>query len=71
MWAPDPAKQTAALDRLGELDEAIAAKGPDIITMAAIRTWFGKNLPELAGTVVSLLVSPLVGKAVEAVGRRC
>jgi hypothetical protein len=63
-----PEKQAAALDRIGELEEAITAKEPDIITLAAIRTWFGKNLPELAGAVVSLLVSPLVGKAVEAAG---
>jgi hypothetical protein len=61
-------KQTAALEKVSELEEAITAKKPDISTMEYIRNWFGKNLPQLAGAVTGLVVNPIVGKLVEAAG---
>ena len=63
-----PEKQVAALERIGELEEAVTAKKPDITTMEYIRNWFGKNLPKLAGAVTAVVVHPFVGKAVEAAG---
>lgn len=61
-------KQTVALEKASELEEAITAKEPDISTMEYVRNWFGKNLPQLAGAVTGLVVNPIVGKLVEAAG---
>jgi hypothetical protein len=36
--------------------------------MEYVKNWFGKHLPGLAGTVVGVLVHPVVGKLVEAAG---
>jgi hypothetical protein len=36
--------------------------------MEYVRNWFVKNLPSVAGSVVSLIVHPLVGKLVEVGG---
>jgi hypothetical protein len=61
-------KQTAALEKVSELQEAITAKKPNLSTLESIRNWFVKNLPQLAGTVTGLIVNPIVGKLVEAAG---
>lgn len=61
-------KQTDALEKVSELEEAITAKEPDISTMEYVKNWFGKNLPQLAGAVTGLVVNPIVGKLVEAAG---
>jgi len=61
-------KKDAALERIEELKETITDKKPDLTTMEYIKNWFGKNLPQLAGYVVGVLVNPLVGKVVEATG---
>src|SRR6266508_3368657 len=45
-----------------------AALEPDLSTMEYVRRWFGKHLPGLAGSVVGLVVHPIVGKLVEAAG---
>ena len=63
-----PDKKEAALERVGELEQAITEKKPDISTMEYVRNWFVKNLPGLAGTVTSVVVHPIVGKLVEAGG---
>ncbi len=63
-----PEKREAALERVDELEEAITADDPDLTTMEYVRNWFGKNLPALAGAVTSVLVHPLVGKAIEVAG---
>jgi hypothetical protein len=57
-----------ALERVDELHEAVTAKEPDLTTMEYVRNWFVKNLPSVAGSVVSLIVHPLVGKLVEVGG---
>ncbi len=66
--AAPPEQQGAALERLEELETAIAAENPDITTMAYVRQWFVKNLPTFSGAVTSVIVHPIVGKIVEAAG---
>ena len=61
-------KKEAALERIGELEEAVTAKKPDLTTMEYVRGWFVKHLPELAGAVTSIVIHPIVGKLVEAAG---
>jgi hypothetical protein len=61
-------KQTTALEKVSELEEAITTKTPDISTMEYVRNWFVKNIPQLAGAVTGLVVNPIVGKLVEAAG---
>lgn len=63
-----PDKRDAALERVDELEEAVITDEPDATTAGYVRGWFAKNLPQLAGGVVSLVVHPVVGKLVEAAG---
>jgi hypothetical protein len=61
-----PDKKAAALERVGELQQEIASKKPDLITFDYVKSWFGKNLPSLLGGVTSLIINPIVGKVVQA-----
>jgi hypothetical protein len=61
-------QREAALERVGELKEAVTAAEPDLSTMEYVQRWFTRHLPGLAGAVVSLVVHPIVGKLVEAAG---
>jgi hypothetical protein len=63
-----PDKKEAALERVGELEQAVTEKKPDLSTMEYVRNWFVKNLPGLAGAVTSVVVHPIVGRLVEAGG---
>jgi hypothetical protein len=63
-----PAKKDSALERVGELEQAITEEKPDLTTMEYVKNWFGKNVPALAGMVTSVVVHPIVGKLVEAGG---
>ena len=63
-----PAEKEKALARVDALEEAVTAKEPDVTTMDSVRNWFVKNLPSVAGSVVGLIVHPLVGKLVEVGG---
>jgi hypothetical protein len=63
-----PEQQAAALERVDELQEAVVADEPDLTTLQYIRKWFGKNLPQIAGSVTGLIIHPVVGKIVEAAG---
>lgn len=63
-----PEKKEEALKWVGELQEAVIAKEPDLTTMEYIENWFVKNLPALAGAVTSVVIHPIVGKLVEAAG---
>ncbi len=65
--APAEEKEKA-LERVDELKEAVTAKEPDLTTMEYVKNWFGKNLPSVAGSVVSLIIHPVVGKLVEVGG---
>jgi hypothetical protein len=64
--APD--KAASALERVDELEEAVTAEKPEVSTVGYVLAWFRKNLPSLAGSVVGLLVNPILGKVVEAAG---
>jgi formate dehydrogenase maturation protein FdhE len=63
-----PGTQEKALERVDELQEAVTAKEPDVTTMEYVKNWFVKNLPSVAGSVVGLIVHPIVGKLVEVGG---
>ena len=63
-----PEQREAALERVDELEQAIVAEEPDLTTMEYVKSWFGRNLPKVAGTVTGLVVHPIVGKLVEAAG---
>jgi hypothetical protein len=63
-----PETRPAALERVDELEEAVVAAEPDVTTMGYVKKWFTKNLPTLAGSVVGVLVNPIVGKIVQSAG---
>lgn len=63
-----PDKKRAALERVQELKESITDEKPDLTTMEYVRSWFGKNIPQLAGYIAGVLVNPIVGKVIEATG---
>jgi hypothetical protein len=58
-------KKAAALERVDELQQEITSKKPELSTFDYVKSWFGKNIPTLLGSVTSLIVNPLVGKVVE------
>lgn len=64
----DPADRECALERVGELEQAVTAEKPEVGAVRNVLTWFRKRLPALAGSVVGLLVNPILGKVVEAAG---
>jgi hypothetical protein len=64
-----PDKKEQALERVGELEEAVQAKEPDLSTMEYVRNWFAKNLPKMAGAVTGVVIHPIVGALVAAVGQ--
>jgi len=63
-----PHRSAQALERVDELEQAIMAPEPDVTTMQYVRGWFAKHLPGLAGSVVGVVVHPVVGKLVTAAG---
>jgi hypothetical protein len=63
-----PEKKKAALERVEELEEAVTAEGFDLATMEYVERWFAKHVPGLAEAVRDLIVHPVVGRRVEAVG---
>lgn len=60
--------RSAAMERVGELEEAVTAKEPDVTTMEYVKRWFAKYAPAIAGSVTGVLVNPIVGKLVQAAG---
>jgi len=63
-----PERCGPALERIDELEEAIAAPRPDLTTMQYVRGWFAKHLPAVAGSVAGVVIHPVVGKLVAAAG---
>lgn len=63
-----PEKKEEALAQVEELQASIESKEPDLDRMGGVKSWFKRNLPTLAGAVVSVVVNPIVGKVVEATG---
>ena len=65
--APEEHRE-AALERVDELEAAVVTEEPDPTTAGYVKNWFARNVPQLAGAVVSVVVHPVVGKLVEAAG---
>ena len=65
-----PEKKAEALQQVKELQETIETKDPEDVPdrLGGVKSWFKRNLPTLAGAVVSVIVNPIVGKVVEAAG---
>jgi hypothetical protein len=63
-----PELRERAVERIDELEEAVLGEEPDVPTIIATRNWFVKRLPQLAGAVTAVVVNPIVGKFVAAVG---
>ncbi|MDQ6829482.1 MAG: hypothetical protein M3081_11500 [Gemmatimonadota bacterium] len=63
-----PEMKEKALERVEELQAAVTADEPDVSTMEYVWKWFKKNAPTVAGTVLSVVVNPIVGKLVQAAG---
>ena len=65
-----PEKKAEALQQVQELQETLQSKEPEDVPdrLSSVKSWFKRNLPTLAGAVVSVVVNPIVGKVVEAAG---
>ena len=63
-----PEHRQEALAQTEELERTVLAAQPDPGRIQSILGWFKKNAPQVAGTIVSVVVNPLVGKVVEAAG---
>jgi hypothetical protein len=61
-------KQAPALERVGELEEALSVSEPDLSTIEYVKKWFERHLPDLAGAVTGIIMNPIVGKLVGAAG---
>jgi hypothetical protein len=64
-----PERQAAAVERVGELEQALLADEPDMTTIAYVGRWFRANLPGLAGAVTGIVLHPVVGTIVGAAGQ--
>jgi hypothetical protein len=65
--APEDHREEA-LAQANELEQAVVATEPDPGRIRKVIRWFRDNAPQLAGTVASVVINPLVGKVVEAAG---
>ena len=63
-----PESKESAVERIGELEDAVIAETPDLTTVQYVKQWFLRNLPGVAGSVTGILVHPVVGKLVQAAG---
>ncbi len=66
--AEDPEVPAEAPEKLDQLEQAVTADTPDISTMERVRNWFLKHAPAVAGSVMALVVNPIVGSLVGAAG---
>jgi len=63
-----PDTKDAALEEVDALQQAVEQDEPDVGKMESVLSWFKKHIPQLAGTVTSIVLNPIVGKVVEAAG---
>ncbi len=63
-----PERRGEAVAQAEELERAVVSERPDVGRVRTVLRWFRDNAPQLAGAVVSVVVNPLVGKAVEGAG---
>lgn len=61
-------RRSAALSRVEELEEAVVGAEPDPTTVQLVARWFARQLPTLATAVGTVLVHPIVGRIMGAVG---
>jgi hypothetical protein len=57
-----------AAEKLDQLEQAVTAATPDVGAMERIRNWFFNHAPKVAGSVLALVVNPIVGSLVAAAG---
>jgi hypothetical protein len=57
-----------ALQQVKGLQKALEQGPPNLGKMESVLRWFKKNVPQLAGAVASVILSPIVGQVVEAAG---
>ena len=63
-----PEQREEALAQAAEVEASVVAGEPDPSRFKRALAWFRANAPGLAGTVASVVVSPIVGKVVEGAG---
>jgi hypothetical protein len=63
-----PERRGEAVAQAEELERAVVNERPDAGRVRRVLRWFRDNAPQLAGTVVSVVINPLVGKVVEGAG---
>jgi hypothetical protein len=63
-----PGQREAALAQAAEVEASVVAGQPDPSRFKRALAWFRANAPQIAGTVASVVVSPIVGKVVEGAG---
>jgi hypothetical protein len=63
-----PEQRDEALAQAAEVEAAVVADEPDPGRFKRALAWFRAHAPQVAGTVASVVVSPIVGKVVEAAG---
>lgn len=61
-------KKDEAMQQVDQLKAAVQEPKPSINKIEAVVNWFKKNLPSLAGAVVSVVVNPIVGRMVSTAG---
>jgi hypothetical protein len=64
-----PERRDEAVAQADELERAIVAEEPDPGRVRKVLRWFREHAPQLAGTALSVVVNPLVGKLVEGAGQ--
>jgi hypothetical protein len=63
-----PDKREEATAQAAEIEKAVVSKEPDPSRARKAIRWFREHLPQVLGTVASVLVNPIVGKVVSAAG---
>ncbi|MGC9333044.1 MAG: CHAT domain-containing protein [Anaerolineae bacterium] len=63
-----PDKKEAAQKKVDLLKDALTEAEPDLGMVESVVRWFGEHIPELIGTITSVLFHPLVGKIITAAG---
>jgi hypothetical protein len=61
-------RRDQAVGHIEELERAAFEEEPDLTTIQLVTRWFKRNLPALAGSVTSLVATPLVGRLVQVAG---
>jgi hypothetical protein len=61
-------RRDQAVGHIEELERAAFEAEPDLTTIQLVTRWFKHNLPALAGSVTSLIATPLVGRLVQVAG---